>query len=130
MEKIQYLPKGISPPGFSIEGVRGRDSVNWQGDVLLGLENFHHGLLEVYPWLLSEGPGETEPWGLLKILLTAKVEKVFLESFRFCELSFAMLTMVRDNELSWCAAYMYRPSIADRSDKPYSIFICRRSTWT
>ena len=65
----------------------------------MDLENFHHGFLEECPWLLSERAGETDRRGLLKIL-----EKVFfLESLGFCELSFAMLMMVRDNQLSCCS---------------------------
>ena len=98
-KKIQYLPKGISPPAFSVEGVRGKGGVDWLRDALLDLENFHHGFLEECPWLLSEGAGETDRRGLLKNL-----EKVFfLESEGFCELSFAILMMVRDNELSCCS---------------------------
>jgi hypothetical protein len=103
MEKIQYLPKGISPPGFSVEGVRGRDNVDWLGDILLSLGNFHPGFLEEGPWLLSGGAGEGER---LKTLLIESRKEFFSESLELCELSFAMLTMVRDNELSCCSADM------------------------
>jgi len=122
MEKIRYLPKGISPPRFSppgssVEGVRGRDSVDWLGDVLLGLGNFHPGFLEKGPWLLSGGAGEAEH---LKTLLIESRKEFFSESLGLCELSFAMLTMVRDNELSCCSAYMrlVHQSWISRSNQP------------
>ena len=57
-------------------------------------------LLEDCPWLPSDG---TERWGLLKKLLigsTTGERNLFLESLGLRELSFAMLTMVRDNKRS------------------------------
>jgi hypothetical protein len=34
-EKLWYSPKDVSPPGFSVEKVRGRDSVDWLGNLFL-----------------------------------------------------------------------------------------------
>ena len=98
-EEIQHLPKGISPPGFIVEEVRRRNNVDSIGDVLVDLlKSFR--LLEDCPWLPSDG---TERWGLLKKLLigsTTGERNLFLESLGLRELSFAMLTMVRDNKRS------------------------------
>ena len=58
MEKIRYLPKGVSPPG---EKVRGRHNVDWLRDVLLNLlKSFRFGLFEECPWLPSEETGKME----------------------------------------------------------------------
>jgi len=94
------VPKGISPPGFSIEEVRGRDNADCLVDVFVDLlKSFHFGLLEECPWLPSDSEG-TERWGVLKKLLigSTTVDRIFfLESLGLCELSFAMLTTVRNN---------------------------------
>lgn len=93
------MPKAISPPGFIVEEVRRRNNVKSIGDVLVDLlKSFR--LLEDCPWLPSDG---TERWGLLKKLLigsTTGERNLFLESLGLRELSFAMLTMVRDNKRS------------------------------
>ena len=104
MKKIRYLPKGVSPPGYSVEEVRGRDNVYWLGDVLVNLFKSFLRLFEECPWLpsASEWAGEMErsSLGLLKKLpigSTTVDRMFFLESLGLCELSFAILTMVRDN---------------------------------
>jgi hypothetical protein len=78
-EEIRYLPKVISPPGFSIEKIRGRDNVECLGGVLVDLLNsFRLGLLVECPWLPSDPEG-MECWGLLKKLLirSTTVERRF-----------------------------------------------------
>ena len=100
-EKKRYLPKGVSPPGCSVVEVRERKNVDWLGDVLVNLlKNFCLRLFEGCPWLPSEGECEMERFGLLKKLWkgSTTVERMFfLETLGLCELSFAMLMMVRDN---------------------------------
>ena len=64
------------------------------------LKIFRLRLFEACPWLPSEGEREMERSGLLKKLWigsTTVVRMFFLESLGLCELSFAMLMMVRDN---------------------------------
>jgi len=69
IEKIRYLPKDVSPPGFSFERVRARDNVDWLGDVVMNfLKIFRPMLLEECPWLPFEGAGEMERSELLKNL--------------------------------------------------------------
>ena len=98
MEEVQYLcylPKGVSPPGYSVE-VRGRDNVDsdWLGDELVNLLNsFRLRLFEECP------SGEMRYLGPSKKLWigSTTVARMFLGSLGLCELSFAMLMMVRDN---------------------------------
>jgi hypothetical protein len=86
-EEIRYLPKGVSPPGFSVEEVGGKDNVERPGDVVVNLlKSFPIRLLEE-----CEGEGEAERWRLLKKLL---IGLFFLGSLRLCELSLSML-MIR-----------------------------------
>jgi len=109
MEEIRYLPKGVSPLGFSVKEVRGRDDVDWLGDVVVKLlKSFPISLLEECPLLFFEEEGEAGRWRLKKLLIgSATPERMFfLGSLGLCELSFSMLTMVRDNELS-CAALSF-----------------------
>jgi len=99
-EETRHLPVGICPPGLIVEEVRKRNNVDYLGDVLVDslLKSFR--LLEEWPWLPSDG---TERWGLLKKLLigpTTGERNLFLESLGLRELSFAMLTTVRDNKCS------------------------------
>ena len=76
------------------------DNVEHLGDVLLDLlKSFDLRLLEECPWLPSDSEG-TKRWGLLKKLLigsTTVERNFFLKSLELCELSFAMLTTVRDD---------------------------------
>ena len=66
IEKIRYLPKDVSPPGFSVERVRGGDNVDWLEDVVMNfLKIFRPMLLEDCPRLPFEGAGGSE---LLKSL--------------------------------------------------------------
>ena len=94
------MPKSISTPRFSIEEVRGRDNIDYLGDVLVDLlKSFRLRLLEECPWLPPDSDG-TKRWGVLKKLLigsTTPERNFFLESLGLCELSFAMLTAVKDN---------------------------------
>lgn len=94
------MPKGVSPPGFSVEEVRGKDNVERLGDVVVNLlKSFPIRLLEE-----CEAEREAERWRLLKKLLigSATPERIFfLGSLGFCGLSFFML-VVRDDES--CAA--------------------------
>ncbi len=86
MEKIRYLPKGVFPPGFSVEEVGGRDNVDWLGDVVVNLlKSFRIRFFEECP---CEGAG------LLKKLPigSTTLERMFsLESLGLCELSFAIV---------------------------------------
>jgi len=79
-EKIRYLPKDVSPPGFTVEKVRGGDKVDWLGDVVVNLlKSFCPRLLEERPWVPSEGTGEMECWECLKSLLigSTTLERMF-----------------------------------------------------
>jgi len=61
----------VPPHGFSVEKVRGRDNVDWLGDVVVNLlKSFRPRLLEECPWLPSE---ETGGWEWLTSL-----ERMFL----------------------------------------------------
>jgi hypothetical protein len=85
---VRYSPEGVPPPVFSVEEARGRDDVDL-------LKTLGHRLdLERRPGFVSEGTGEAER--LKTFLIGSKID-FFPESLRFCELSCAMLVMVRDD---------------------------------
>lgn len=97
MEKIRNSPKGVSPLRISVEEVRGRNNSHWLGDILVDPKSFGILLFEGCPWLASEGAGEMERLGRLKRLLKGSGKRNL-----FLELSFAMLTTVRNNNVLLC----------------------------
>lgn len=102
IEKIRYLPRDVSPPGFSDERVRGRNGVDWLEDiVMIFLKIFRPMLLEECSRLPLEGAGEMKRSKLLKSLPkgSATLKRMFfLWSLGLC----AMLTTV-ENVVVLCA---------------------------